>query len=298
MATIGEINCSHKRPRWADLADSSTEQLPEPPQSLCGPVSRLDRNKRPRWADLQDSSTEQLPELADPLRRTISMSHNLGDESVQMADSESMDGLRRALSHTMSEVRKTGALSIDEENAGEQVSVGDPWEPGFAASESRQKDWHTGKRIRRERSRIFSRGNNTANLQPDASSGNAKVKSKGSGFVQQRLTPKAKAKSVEKTDSEPAEVAPCLNVSDEEWQRRVEKRCAIVASTKELPAYRVALAQRELRRAQGALSRSPSAPRTPDPHDRGISKRTWEKVIADWRCYLKNAESEDAVQQP
>eukprot|EP00928_Gymnodinium_smaydae_P081785 TRINITY_DN65248_c0_g1_i1.p1 TRINITY_DN65248_c0_g1~~TRINITY_DN65248_c0_g1_i1.p1 ORF type:complete len:214 (+),score=20.27 TRINITY_DN65248_c0_g1_i1:54-695(+) len=74
-----------------------------------------------------------------------------------------------------------------------------------------------------------------------------------------------------------------LNASDEEWQRRLEKRCAIVAALKEKPAYQERLASRQRRRERGEPSRSPSAVRTPNPHDREISKRLWEAVVADWR---------------
>eukprot|EP00928_Gymnodinium_smaydae_P068990 TRINITY_DN5232_c0_g2_i1.p2 TRINITY_DN5232_c0_g2~~TRINITY_DN5232_c0_g2_i1.p2 ORF type:complete len:297 (+),score=57.26 TRINITY_DN5232_c0_g2_i1:132-1022(+) len=289
MATIGEIHGSHKRPRWADLADSSCEQLPEPDdEAFCSSFSRADRNKRPRWADLQDSSAEQLPELPDPLRRSFSIASNLNDESMQIADSESMDGLRRALSRTMSEVRKTGEIIVDDDKAAERASVGEPSEPRFVASESRQFDVPAAKRIR---------PSCAPGLQLGAAPANAKGKSKRSGFAQQKTTPTAKVKSMEKTATEPADAAASLNVSDEEWQRRVEKRCAIVASTKELPAYQALLAERELRRERGSPSRSPSAPRTPDPHDRGISKRSWEKAIADWRHHFKDVQHFQEVQR-
>jgi hypothetical protein len=71
-----------------------------------------------------------------------------------------------------------------------------------------------------------------------------------------------------------------LNVSEEEWRRRVEKRHAIIQSVKQVPAYQARLERRKLRARRLASL-------TPDPNDRHFSKRTWERMVAEWRKEVK-----------
>jgi len=74
--------------------------------------------------------------------------------------------------------------------------------------------------------------------------------------------------------------------SEEDWQRRTEKRQAIIAGVKEAPEY---LAYRSS--SLQANSESPffgtAAPRTPEATDRAISKRQWEDQVRQWRTQLR-----------
>lgn len=273
MATIGEMIGGNKRFRWADLADSSTENLLETPDVLRSSShvpskSPGDTNKRPRWADLADSSTEQLPVMPDALRSSLSFSSNHNDDSVPLADSQSLSDLRRALSSTMNEVCAATASGADEDGphaAAEGKPVGKP----LATSSAWPTQRHSPPR--RSPPRDARMKNNAASPPKAWKEAQASMKPKPSAAPTPALVE-----------------TPALNASDQEWQRRAEKRLAIVAVTKDLPAYQACLARRQLRRERRQRSRSPSAPPTPDATDRDISKRTWEKLIADWRHHFKD----------
>ena len=59
---------------------------------------------------------------------------------------------------------------------------------------------------------------------------------------------------------------------EEDWQRRLAKREGIIARTKAWPWYTGYGGPRVL---------------TPDPRDRAVSKRAWEKQVQVWRNTLK-----------
>jgi len=68
--------------------------------------------------------------------------------------------------------------------------------------------------------------------------------------------------------------------SEEDWQRRLQKRHDIVAIIKETTEYQAFSAHRgKPRRA---------ALRTPSPNDRSVSKRQWEDKVQKWRTALRN----------
>jgi hypothetical protein len=67
---------------------------------------------------------------------------------------------------------------------------------------------------------------------------------------------------------------------DAEWQRRQSKRAASVAAIKRTPEYQRCQALDSLHPVTtGILS--------PDPFDRTVSKRSWEKEMMDWRHALR-----------
>jgi hypothetical protein len=75
------------------------------------------------------------------------------------------------------------------------------------------------------------------------------------------------------------------DVGEEVWQKRFEHRSAAVNLTKTTSQYqRFAVA-----RAQG-VAVSPEPPRTPDPTDRSVSKRAWEKAMGKWKSFHQKAE--------
>mmetsp|Transcript_101038 Transcript_101038/g.184363 ORF Transcript_101038/g.184363 Transcript_101038/m.184363 type:complete len:239 (+) Transcript_101038:80-796(+) len=68
--------------------------------------------------------------------------------------------------------------------------------------------------------------------------------------------------------------------SEEDWQRRLQKRHNIVATVKETPEYQAFSAHR------GATRRATL--RTPSPNDKSVSKRQWEEKVHKWRTALRN----------
>lgn len=72
-----------------------------------------------------------------------------------------------------------------------------------------------------------------------------------------------------------------VNVCEDEWKTRLQKRCAAVQIVKTSPEY-VYLAAR---RKKGHLTSR--MPRTPSPNHRRMSKRDWESVTMHWRVALR-----------
>jgi len=73
--------------------------------------------------------------------------------------------------------------------------------------------------------------------------------------------------------------------SEEVWQHREDKRRKIVEMVKASDAYQLLESHR---RKPGGRAAGASAPRSPDPSDRSISKRKWETSIAAWKAELRN----------
>ena len=67
-----------------------------------------------------------------------------------------------------------------------------------------------------------------------------------------------------------------VEVSEQEWQRRHEKRTFQIALSKSTPWYE----PMAFLRMQGVYE---NAPRTPNAYDRWISKRKWEVEFMNWR---------------
>lgn len=75
------------------------------------------------------------------------------------------------------------------------------------------------------------------------------------------------------------------DASEEDWQRRAEKRQKAVADVKVSPEY---VAFMLTRSAQGAAGPTGVVvPRTPDAVDRATGKRHWEKEVREWRKALR-----------
>ena len=71
------------------------------------------------------------------------------------------------------------------------------------------------------------------------------------------------------------------DATEEDWTRRVEHRSNGVLYVKSTGSYQAM----SRARASGRL-REPPAPLTPDPTDRTITKRRWEKSMQQWRTAL------------
>lgn len=75
---------------------------------------------------------------------------------------------------------------------------------------------------------------------------------------------------------------PLAEASEEDWQRRAEKRLAAVNAIKDTPEYRTLQVDRALGRGGAG-----AVPGTPDPDDRETSKRSWEAKVMQWRNAVK-----------
>jgi len=221
-------------------------------------------NKRPRWADLADSSAEQLPELPSALRDTLSRT---SAAESQAADADSLDALRGDLSRTLSEVRDANKRPRWADLADSSVEqVPEPPAKDCLAPASPQGPPRKRLQLRASASPAGMTGLKACT---PTSQRRRLLRKTPPSFLPQARSPAAAMEAGE------------LNGSEEEWQRRATKRRAIVEVTKELPAYKA-------RRARRLQSDAADSPRTPDPEDRQLSKRTWEKMIAEWRLSIKD----------
>jgi len=75
-----------------------------------------------------------------------------------------------------------------------------------------------------------------------------------------------------------SEMAPA---TEEDWQRRTDKRSLAVATIKASPEYQLYVSNRDHETI------SVPAPVTPDPDDRSVSKRSWEAGVMRWRSTLR-----------
>jgi hypothetical protein len=78
-----------------------------------------------------------------------------------------------------------------------------------------------------------------------------------------------------------------VNICSDDWERRVAKRLSAVASVKNSAEYQEMRARRRSMQVSGTSSTLANLPDTPQPTDRTISKREWEKKIQDWRRGIK-----------
>mmetsp|Transcript_107588 Transcript_107588/g.286317 ORF Transcript_107588/g.286317 Transcript_107588/m.286317 type:complete len:282 (-) Transcript_107588:57-902(-) len=75
---------------------------------------------------------------------------------------------------------------------------------------------------------------------------------------------------------------PAVDVSKEDWARRLQKRRASIAAIKRMPEY-AAVAEVRL----SSATRQEEVPLTPEPDDSTVSKRQWEAAVMNWRALLK-----------
>ena len=83
----------------------------------------------------------------------------------------------------------------------------------------------------------------------------------------------------------------CTEASEEHWKCRQERRQAGVTFVKRSSAYRKFVVKRRC----GELS-SAAAPRTPDPTEQTLSKRTWESTMKQWRWDLSSYELDEPIE--
>jgi hypothetical protein len=76
-----------------------------------------------------------------------------------------------------------------------------------------------------------------------------------------------------------------INISDDDWERRVDKRLSAVAITKNSAEYQTMIHRHGSAQRSGiTLS---DLPETPQAADRTVSKRRWERQLQQWRAAIK-----------
>lgn len=247
------------RQRWADIADSSSEQLgsPEVPRA---PVisSNLSYDKLVSDDALQ-SRLEDAASLAEAANARSGSNHAMEAEDQCSSSAsilvEALAGKNSSASSTQAATRQhLGRFSQKSaaklrraacDRAPTMDSLGDCLEENIAQTPPSP----ARRRIMRKRSHV---------------------------------DPASQLNGKRQRDSVPTEAAPLPEASEEDWRRREEKRQSAVLSIKALPEY-IELRGSRARGEPGAEA----VPGTPDPTDHTVSKRAWECRVMQWRNALK-----------
>jgi hypothetical protein len=81
--------------------------------------------------------------------------------------------------------------------------------------------------------------------------------------------------------------------TEEEWEHRAQQRMRAVEMGKESKEY-----QLYCETGKGCGSGLSDEPKTPDPHDRTVSKRMWKFLLREWRSALVERERRYLQQGP
>lgn len=261
--------------------------------------------KKPRWADLQDSTDELLSDVPPAL---------LHVDSYDGSQSHDLDGIRRTFSQTMSNVLCNVSPLVGDplvESAEHRLPTG---KDGDNLSKKASRD-SIDRRTppRGPQARLHERLQGTPSPQVQGQVSTAKRASRRGLGTSKRPVPvahgfrKRALETGQPADHEDEEcnvnflegdaachadgeetqrlertISQATACGDEDWQRRFDKRQAIVSTTKATPQYQAHVA----RRAVGCPS-AQDVPRTPDPSHRDVSKRSWERSVMDWRVALR-----------
>jgi len=274
------------RPRWADMADSSVEDMS---QTTSG---ALPARARPRWADMADSSVEDMSQMMSPpiyqdsYEAREGASQELLGERLEGAELEEPDATLEdaAADSTLVETetaaparpRPTSSLSrgrhIRESDLGEAMEAdGAERQSEEAASglDSRKRPpaAASGPALKRQRTP------NSLEETPDESDPTAASSSAAPSSSRPPPSPSPEPPS-------PSPEAPA-QADDGNVDRAVQKRRAVVSAHKRRPDYLAFSA------ARPRHVRDPDEPMTPDTEE-SMPKRQWETRIQRWREGLRD----------
>lgn len=253
MPTLAERNAAEqpagKRPRWADLADSSVEidSLPAAAFSLSQ-----------KSYDLPVSQDEGLDSFNSTLTLSDQADQMMGAAQVAAATAEPTVGEPQASSGAAAAAAEGEAsiegmsIILEESPSSAKSAMASPLSAlaSVAAKQRTPKKRRNG----RKRSLESQESASVADNEEDAAA----------------------------DDDEASKEMP-EELTDEQWEKRERKRREIINATKALPCYIAHAAQR----AKGFKSEGTAVPRTPDATNRKISKRSWERQVMKWRIALK-----------
>mmetsp|Transcript_14361 Transcript_14361/g.23476 ORF Transcript_14361/g.23476 Transcript_14361/m.23476 type:complete len:310 (+) Transcript_14361:66-995(+) len=295
MATIGETKAV--RTSWADLRDSSAEDLDSQP-SVPPPLLHADsyiETPEPSFDDWNGSVVATLG------RATALSKEELVAEEQRKSPARS-NGALRPNGSSEAPLERTATVAWNADAAEfvpmtSQLSVN-----GNSTSTEQATDLgHSRRRLDEEmegtpsaspsrRTRQKRRG--TA-PQPGGPFGNKRTRTEEEleANATSSSGPSTRLSVTEPSTGGDTPMADAGN-TEEDWQRRHEKRTNVVQSIKTTTEYEVMLKLRE----EGKLGAS--APRTPDGNDRSISKRKWEQEVMQWRNALRNFTRASASPSP
>lgn len=248
---------------------------------------RLPRQRR-CWADLADSSNEQLPTESAPPPPPVIDSQESYSKLMSLESVEDVGGSRPSLHRQLQQ-----AASLSE--APEHHSwAGAGWPPGLAearaptlpafeacaAAEAPPEAPPLPAEIFRAASGCQPR----EPREPPRAAVRRRISSKRPADPRTPLAGKRPrgGGAAEGEEAAARGQRPLAEASEEDWQRRAEKRQAAVAAIRDSEEYRVLWE----RRSQGD-PRAANVPGTPDPNNRETSKRSWEAKVMQWRNALK-----------
>lgn len=267
--------------------------------------------KKPRWADLQDSTEELLSDVPPPLLHVDSYDASQSQEF----DGSKLSEMRRAFSSTMSGVLcKTDPPVGDPLVGAAQYTPHNGKDDAKSDNKAGINNIDRRTPPRGPKTRLRERLQGTPSPQVAGNAAAAKRASRRAGHGTAKANPHSTVDVVRKraletgqqaglddevsgvvlieddvachADCEETQQRDRVNSQaggeDEDWARRFEKRQGIVAQTKASPQYLAHAA----RRAVGCADAF-DVPRTPDPSYRDVSKRAWERSVMDWRVALR-----------
>lgn len=269
------------RKAWADLQDSSDEEVESQPP------------KRPRWADLQDSScedrldsqpppailnTDSYIETPEPSFDDINGSVLCSLRAATALNNDPMQTSQQGMPSWMQNSSAPGFI-VNGAPAAMQVNLATALSNQTSTAADRMP--HTARHRFRHKRRAPASGARPGNRRSHNEESSSTSTTAFSALFKSRPgADQANNSTIEST----------LTVSDEDWARRHEKRTNVVQSIKTTPEYET---MADLR-GQGLLSTA--APGTPNPHDRTISKRKWESLVMNWRTDLKQYTNTNTTQ--
>jgi len=279
------------RPRWADLQDSSQENLPDSDQV---PVSQGS------YRGLSQDSPEDLRSLAlsEHLTRATSLRsaprpapHAGRPQPAEFAEAAAEDEVAE---DTIETTATSGTAAIASVSPQGGAGFSEVWSP----LSDRLRAWRPISHEPAERAMAASRCISTNGAPAAAASGPSSIASETGDGRPPPFTPSRRrtrqryeaqmnaqtpgGKRLRSTVTDPPNPWAAQEATPEDWERRLRKRQAAVVAIKAMPEYEKATALREV----GAVS-AEELPLTPDPEDTSASKRQWESSVMQWRSQLR-----------
>eukprot|EP00927_Polykrikos_kofoidii_P062227 TRINITY_DN57030_c0_g1_i1.p1 TRINITY_DN57030_c0_g1~~TRINITY_DN57030_c0_g1_i1.p1 ORF type:complete len:323 (-),score=39.25 TRINITY_DN57030_c0_g1_i1:73-1041(-) len=299
---------SSKRPAWADLADTSNESLPAPaPPPLIDSQASYDVDMSRE--SLDGGSHGDLTTLLDEV-----VSLEGAGACGKRSGNEPLRRVRRRASAGECEKTPAGDASTGTTIATEVTCH--EWRPNIDApvfvpmcetsDQAQREGWTaptalpscpsvsmTEARSCSMRNRQMDLGKMTPGRKGAASASRARSRkldtasrfgSIGSGAFGPPPSWRKRCRSMVRRTSDgiSAKDSPSNGDPVKDWQRRQEKRRSAVLTIRSSDEYRSLASAR----ARGVVSMT-AVPRTPDPDDATVSKRSWEAAVMRWRIGIK-----------
>lgn len=289
-----EPDASGRRKAWADMRDSSNETLGEP----SGP-SRSGSKPALFVANSFESYCEDSKDLADNVRSSLSrrlaaLGRSASDVSMaaEACVPKELPPQRQVTPEQRLPSGSTVAESAEPRGATQHKEQTSTSPTGAIAGASSIPAAGSRGALSKPRIGAIRRRRLLVKQTPSALGGAEELPPSRKRSIEAIADPASppppsrQAKGRHPLQGEPATPSrrgcrPPPQASEEDWQRRTEKRQAIIAGVKASEEY-FAYGARGVPAELGE-----AAPRTPEATDRGISKRQWEDHVRQWRAALR-----------